>query len=291
MPQTLKLPRILASGHVPAGLTAPALRLALVLLAAADSYGRVSVVKPHLERDAGVRLDNADRALQRVRDAVIPTEDGEIKLFDEITYLPGEQKRLAGIVTASVSGTFRSFAGMLGEIHGPIDELRRLTTAPGICLWLYTLPLRQAGPDHRIRLKDEDTAAVFGEYLSRATIKRSSRGETFQWTSLSRIYQELIMPGVEDLFGALEGWTIDAIPAVPEAGRGRAWSHVELTVTKLAKRPTAREAMAKYRESVAYAEARAADRKAERESIKSEEAAQRTENESVIEQGDQGDAA
>lgn len=193
--------QVLASGHVPAGLTAPALRLALVLLAAADAYGKVSVVKPHLERDAGVRLDNADRALQRVRDAVVATDDGEIKLFDEIVYLPGEQKRLAGIVTASVSGSFRSFAGMHGEVDGPIDELRRLTTAPGICLWLYTLPLRQSGPNHRIRLKDEDTAAVFGEYLSRATVKGSSRGETFRWTFLSRIYQELIKPGVDDLFG------------------------------------------------------------------------------------------
>jgi hypothetical protein len=248
MAETIKLPAALAHGLVPAGLTAPALRMALMLIAAAGARtGRIDILKPHLERGAAVRLDNAHRSLERLRECTIVDAGGQpAHLFDELVYTPGEQKRLAGIITGSLSGTARAaigqpqFAGRTIEIS--LDELRRLSTIPGILL-LARLAADRPNGDIRLRMGEDECQRTFGDYLSRATIERQNAdGQAFRWTALSRIFAELIEPGVKDLWSALDGHVVDAVPGVPEnRGHGNAWSHIDITLKRLAPRKTLRE--------------------------------------------------
>lgn len=201
MTSDIELPAALAHGLVPAGLTAPSLRMALVLLAAAsDGTGNISVMKPHLERDAAVRLDNAHRSLERLREASIVDRNGEpARLFERLVYSLGEQKRLAGIISGTVSVAAReAFAAgaMSGKaISIALPELRRLSTIPGILLLVH-LAADRDGDDFRIRMDDDECVRTFGHYLSRATVeRRNTDGETFRWTALSRIFAELVEPG------------------------------------------------------------------------------------------------
>ncbi len=258
MSDPITLPVALATGLVLQGLTAPAMRLSLVLIASASSSGRIDVLKPQLERRAGVRLDNADRTLNRPRGATIAVGEYEAPAFAELDYQAGIQKRLAGIVRGQLSPE------LIGEIAHPRhggrtitvdgEELRRLDSVPGILLWLRLALDRQRGDDRvRIHLTDEDAAAIFGGYVQRAAITRTTAdGETFRATSLSRIYDDLVAPAVRDLWG-IEGYVVDAAPIVPVVRqRGRAWSSIEITMTKTRKRLSLRELAALGRDADEY---------------------------------------
>lgn len=257
MTRFLTLPAALAHGLVPASLTAPALRMALVLIGAASSAtGQISMVKPHLERDAGVRLDNAHRSLERLRNATIVDARGEpALLFEDLTYLPGEQKRLAGIVSGRLSDetqeAIRSSGHAGRSITISIDELGRLSTIPGILLLLRLAVDRPHG-DIRLRMDEDECARTFGDYLSRATIRRTNAsGDQFRWTALSRIFAELVEPGVKDLWGALDGYVVDAIPGVPEK-KGSPWSYIDITMAKLQPRKSLRELATSLKDSQHY---------------------------------------
>lgn len=238
----------LAQGVILAGLTAPAYRAAVVLISRANASGVFDITKPELERLAGLRLDATDRFLERLRVSQIACAGGLDAAFDEIEYVPGIQNRLAGIIRGRLS------PGLLMELHSPrwsgrrldldAGELSKLTTVPGILLWLRLAAERQGSStsDFRLRLKEEDAAAVFGPYVERAAIKRHTKKDgEFQWTSLSRIYEQLIAPAVKDLWSALDGHVVDARPAAIERGHGKAWSHVEITMQRLAPMPSLRE--------------------------------------------------
>lgn len=246
MATILTLPAALAHGLVPAGLTAPGLRMALVLMGAASSAtGQISMVKPHLERDACVRLDNTHRSLERLRNStIVDTRGDPALLFDELNYSPGEQKRLAGIVSGRLSDEAQEAirnSGHAGRsITISIDELGRLSTIPGILLFLR-LAADRADGDIRLRMDEGECQRTFGDYLSRATIRRvNADGDEFRWTALSRIYGELVEPGVKDLWSALEGYVVDAVPGVPEK-RGAAWTHIDITMKRLQPRKSLRE--------------------------------------------------
>lgn len=258
MSDPITLPVALATGLVLQGLTAPSMRLALVLIASASSSGRIDVLKPQLERRAGVRLDNADRSLNRPRSATIAVGEYETPVFAELDYTAGIQKRLAGIVRGQLSPE------LIGEIAHPrhggrtvtvnAEELRRLDSVPGILLWLRLALDRQRGDDRvLIHLTDETAATIFGGYVHRAAITRSNRdGEQFRATSLSRIYDDLVAPAVRDLWG-IEGSVVDAAPVVPAVRqRGRAWSAIEITMTKTRKRLSLRELAALGRDADEY---------------------------------------
>src|SRR5690606_10105569 len=236
----------LAQGIILAGLTAPAYRAAVVLISRANASGVFDITKPELERLAGLRLDATDRFLERLRVSQIACADDLVAPFDEIEYVPGIQNRLAGIIRGRLS------SGLLMELHSPrwsgrrldLDaaELSKLTTVPGILLWLRLAAERQGAGDFRLRLKEEDAAAIFGPYVARAAISRRTKSDgEFQWTALSRIYEQLISPAVKDLWSALDGHVVDARPAALERGHGKAWSHVEITMQRLAPMPSLRE--------------------------------------------------
>src|SRR5690606_17284375 len=106
----------------------------------------------------------------------------------------------AGVITGSLSGPARSamseprFVGRTVTIS--LDELGRLSTIPGILL-LVRLAAERERSDIRIRMDEDECQRVFGDYLSRATIERkNAAGESFRWTALSRIFAELVEPGV-----------------------------------------------------------------------------------------------
>jgi hypothetical protein len=248
MRDTISLPAALCDGLILEGLTAPSMRIALVLIAAATGGpGALDILKPVLEKQAGVRLDNAHRSLERIRDCTL--SDGQ-RVFDEIVYHPGAQKRLAGIVRGLLSGPLLDaisdprHGGRTVEID--LEELRGCGTVPGILLLLKLASPRQAAINEiRLRLVDRDCLDLFGGYLDRAGVDVvDADGTTSRSTSLSRIYADLITPAVRDLWSALDGYTIDAVPSVPVVKRrGRAWSHIDVVVTRLERRKSVRELM------------------------------------------------
>ncbi|QYO78391.1 hypothetical protein [Devosia salina] len=244
----VSVPLALASGRMLTGLTAPAYRAALVLISRAGNGSSFSITKPELEQLAGLRLDNADRLLERLRSSTLAVDGVAVPAFDSIEYTPGVQKRLAGIISGTISPEFMDEISRLQwrgqKVSLDTGELVKLTTVPGILLWLRLAIERQSGSneDFRLRLTDMDAVAIFGPYAQRAAIKRTTKSEgTFQWTSLSRIHEQLIAPAVKDLWTAIDGQVVDARPAVPERGRGRAWSYVEISMSKLRAVPSLRE--------------------------------------------------
>lgn len=255
----ISVPLAFGHGRIPAGLTAPAMRAALVLIARANPSGEFDIMKPELEALAGLRLDAADRFFDRLRGSQLACDGVALPAFDSIEYVPGVQKRLAGIIRGRLSPevlheiTLPRWSGQRLQVDA--GELAKLTTVPGILLWLRLGVERQSGrgQEFRLRLTDEDAAGIFGPYTGRAAIKRKTKSEgEFQWTSLSRIYDQLIGPGIKDLWDAIEGAVVDARPVVPERGRGRAWSHVEITMSKLRPMPSLRELQAASNSALDY---------------------------------------
>lgn len=245
---SLSLPLAFASGLALGGLTAPAYRAALVLLSKAGADGSFDILKPDLERLAGLRLDNADRFLERIRDSHIAVPDTVAPAFDSIEYIPGVQRRLAGVVRGRLSPEImheiikQRWSGQRLTLDAA--ELAKLSTIPGIIIWLRLAAERHAvdGDDVRLRLNEHDAVSMFGSYAGRAAITRRTKSEgEFQWTSLSRLYEQLIAPGIKDLWNAVDGHVVDARPAAPARGKGRAWAYVEITSSKLKPMTSLRE--------------------------------------------------
>ncbi|MGV8953118.1 MAG: hypothetical protein ACOH2M_18615 [Cypionkella sp.] len=247
----LVLPRALADGVLLSGLTAPAMRAALVLVGYAGDSGRIDMLKPELERLAGVRIDNGQKFVDRIQQSAIDVpESDEVEIgepvFDDLTYTPGTEKRLAGIVRGQLSGSFRTAIGRMsrtGMVTLDIDVLRHLDTTAGILIYLRIALERAANPGKsvlKMRLRDVDAFGWFGQYCRQASTGRVNvGGDVFRSVSLGRIHRHLIAPGILDLAAAVDDFEVDAVTAVPEqAVRGRAWSHVDVLVRKLITAPT-----------------------------------------------------
>jgi|GEM_PF-3158774 len=241
---TLRL--ALASGVLLSGLTAPSMRAALVLMSRASEVGHIDMLKPELERLAGLRLDNANKLIERLLTSAIDIPAGDDPdngepVFDELSYTPGIEKRFAGVITGHLSPAFRSAVGSMrraGTMQIEIDVLRRLTTIPGIIMYLRLQAERQRSPREsvfRIRLRDTDAFGWFGQYCRQAsTGRKNAAGDEFRSISLGRIFRHLIEPGIRDLGDALNDMDIDAVAGIPEAAvRGRAWSHVDIVARRL----------------------------------------------------------
>lgn len=258
-PKTAVLPVALASGVVMSGLTAPALRMALVLLSELSPTGGIDMLKPRLEKLAGVRLDNAERALNRLRDARFERGDDAPFVFDELNYTPGSMKRLAGVIAGRLSPSFfesiadPSWGGKTVQVD--LDELRQLSTVPGILLWLRLAIERQSGTDQfRLRMRGEDIAPIFGPYLSRATISRKTAADgQFMWTSLSRMFTSIVAPAISDLHAVLPDHVVDATPITKVgAGKGVPWLAIDVEMNRISRRPSLREMAKRSRERDEY---------------------------------------
>lgn len=261
----LSLPRALSTGLIMLDLSAASMRAALVLIANARSDGSIDMLKPELERLAALRIDNGHRFLTPIFESRIdiPSDrDSEgvgDSVFESLDYVPGEQKRLAGIIRGQLSLSFRRAISMPtfhGKLDLDLDVLRRLGTVPGILIYLKIAALlgQTSASVHRIRLKTDDAMAMFGNYVGQAATRTvNAAGEESMNVSLGRIHRHLIAPGVRDLAGALEDYDVEAIAAVPETPLpGRAWSHVDVMVRRLKRVGTIKELSENQRQRAAY---------------------------------------
>ena len=252
--RTIHLPVALGAGALPTGLPAPAYCAFVMLASLANDGGYVNILKPEFERLTGTRIDNANKFLEPLRNSVIDIpgiEDaynGEL-WFDDIRYVPGEQKRLAGIVHAQLSEAGRSVLRSLrwpGTFPIAVDEFRRLSTAVGIIVYLRCRRLlHAAGKATEIveRFDDETLVRVFGQYARAAvSSKRNAAGEVSQTLSLSRMTEVLLEPAIHDVRAHADDIILAIDAAKPEGGgRGRRWSHVDLVIAPRPKRRTLRE--------------------------------------------------
>lgn len=263
----LVLPRGLAVGVIMSGLTAPSMRAALVLAGYAKEDGRVDMLKPELERLSGTRIDNGHKFLERILQSVIDipgSDEAEIgePVFDELTYSPGIEKRLAGVVHGQLSGSFRTAISRMtrtGTVTLDIDVLRHLDTIAGILIYLRIALEQAARPAAsvlKIRLRDTDAYSWFGQYCQQASTGTvNAAGDQIRSVSLGRIHRHLIAPGIKDLAAAVDDLDLDAIAGIPEeAVRGRAWSHVDIVARKLRRMPTIGELDAAGKQRIAYHE-------------------------------------
>lgn len=261
----LVLPKALAMDVLMSGLTAPGMRAALVLAGHAAADGRIDMLKPQLEKLSGTRIDNGHRFVDRLGEAVIDipgSGDPEVghDAFSDLLYTPGIEKRLAGVITGQLSGAFLSAisaARRSGQVVLDLDVLRHLDTVAGILIYLRVQLERARAPGHsvlKLRLKDADAFAWFGQYCRQASTGRTNAaGEVFRSVSLGRIHRALIDPGIRDLAAAVDDLDIDAIAGIPEtAVRGKAWSHVDIMVRKLRRVATISELDAAGRQQTAY---------------------------------------
>lgn len=252
--RTISVPVALGAGALPTGLPAPAYRAFVMLASLANDGGYVNILKPELERLTGTRIDNANRFLEPIRDSLIdlPGLDdvavGE-PWFDEIDYVPEEQKRLAGVITAQLSPAGRSVQRSLrwpGNFPIAADEFRRLSTATGIIVYLRCRRIiAGVGKVSEIveRFDDETLFSVFGQYAKAAvSSKRNAAGDIVQTLSLSRMTEVLLEPGVADVRAHADDIILAIDVAKPgSGGRGRRWSHVDLVIAPRPKRRTLRE--------------------------------------------------
>jgi hypothetical protein len=263
--RSLDVSAALAQGVLPTGLTAPAFRAFLVLLASADGSGQIDILKPELERLSGNRMDNAHRFLDRLRDALIDAQGVEpAPWFNSLVYTPGVEKRLAGVIRGELSPAARALLASpryQGQVQLQVDELRRLSTVPGVILYLRCQAILAAKPSAREivqRWNDDELLEVFGQYAASArSVRKLGSGETSVTVSLSRMTAALLRPGADDLRAALDTFTAAVIEGKPlGAGRGKAWSHVDLVLQRLSPRPKLMDLIAAQNERIRYLDER-----------------------------------
>jgi hypothetical protein len=262
----LSLPQGLAEGIILSDLSAPAMRATLVLIAAAKADGSINLLKPDLEMIAAVRIDNGHRFLDALTESCLdmPADQEHVSygdaVFKSLDYQPGEQKRFAGIIRGQLSDSFRGAVSeprWQGRIEIDLDVLRRLTTVPGILMYLKIAGMLARNPSqsvHRMRLKINDAMALFCNYGGQAATKtRNAAGEFSLNISLGRIHRHLITPALIDLGNALEDFDVDAVVAMPEnPAPGRAWSHIDIMVRRLIRLGTLSDLNERQRQRGAY---------------------------------------
>ena len=245
--------RGLAMGVLPSGLTAPMLRVFAVMLSHVGKDGVIDILKPHLEEQASVRIDAGHRFVEPLRTTLIDIP-AEPKLsgapwFDSIEFVPGERKKLAGRFVAQLSPEAMAVVADLrwsGSVPVPIAEFRRLSTVPGILLYLRCKALIAASPkatEHTIRWAVEDVFGALGQYCQAAKTKKVlASGDVSESISLSRVTRVLLEPGVVDIQRSVDDLLIGIDEVKPaEAGRGRAWRRVDIVFGPRPKRATLKE--------------------------------------------------
>jgi len=248
------VPMALTNGVLPTGLPAPAFRAFVMLVSLANDNGFVDILKPELERLISTRIDNATRFLEPLRESVIdmPGIDhdsvGE-PWFESVEYLPGEQKRLAGVIRLQLSGAARSVLASIaypGTVAIAADEFRRLSTVPGIIVYLRCRRLISAvgkAAEIQERFDDAGLFQLFGQYSAAAVSnKRKADGEIGQTLSISRMTDTLLEPAVQDVRRHVDDVVVVLSEGRPEGGgRGRRWSHVDLLIAPRPKRLSVRD--------------------------------------------------
>ncbi len=193
---TLDVSAAFSEGVLPTGLTAPAFRAFVVLISSADGSGQIDILKPELERLSGNRIDNAHRFLDRLRDSMIDAPDTEpAPWFSDLTYTPGVEKRLAGVINGELSPAARSLLASpryQGLVSLQVDELRRLSTVLGIILYLRCQAILAGKPNAREivqRWDDEELLEVFGQYAASArSVRKLKNGEASVTVSLAQAW-------------------------------------------------------------------------------------------------------
>lgn len=138
-----------------------------------------------------------------------------------------------------------------------VDELRRLSTVPGIILYLRCQAILAGKPSSREivqRWDDQELLEVFGQYAASArSVRTLASGEQSVTVSLSRMTAALLTPGADDLRAALDSFAAAVIEGKPlGAGRGKKWSHVDLVLQRLAPRPKLKDLVAAQNERLRY---------------------------------------
>ena len=245
--------RGLAKGVLPSGLTAPMLRVFAIMLSHVGKDGTIDILKPHLEEQASVRIDAGHRYVEPLRTSLIDIpSDPELSgapWFDSIEFVPGERKKLAGRFVAQLSPEAMAVMADLrwsGTVPVPISEFRRLSTGPGILLYLRCKLLIATNPkatEHTIRWAIEDVFAALGQYCQAAKTKKVlASGDVSESISLSRVTRVLLEPGVADIQKSVDDLLIGIDEVKPAgAGRGRAWKRVDIVFGPRPKRASLKE--------------------------------------------------
>jgi len=262
----LQVPRALAHGVLPSGLTAPALRAFVVMLASADDDGQIDMLKPDLVEWSGTRIDAMHRFLEPIRSAPIDVaaghEDDGAPWWAEIEYSPGERTKFAGVVRGTLSTEARFILAETerrGTIGIEVDEFRRLTTVPGILVYLRIREELQKSQNAKVinmRAVVEDLHGLFGCYCAAAASKKQrADGEVEMTLGLSRVTATLLRPAIADVARAIDDWEVALQEGKVEgAGRGVRWRHVDIVVGRLAKKKSLKDLIADGKERAAHAE-------------------------------------
>lgn len=285
--ETIRVPAALARGILASGLTAPAMRAFVVLLGHADPSGKIDIIKPKLAEQAGVRLDNAHRFLEPLRESMIDINadciDGEGHWFDDLTYEPGRRSATAGVIRGQISGAalaVLSHPDLGGEIPLLVAELRRLGTVPGILMYLHARALIGKSPKSNaltLRFDEAALGVLLGEYRRSAVSKtKLANGETSTTVSISRIAATLLSPGVDDLASAVDDFAVGMREG--RLARSNRWKHVDVELQRLAPKKSLREMLRADRKKEDYLN----DRRAERQLLKGKQSAQLGVNESDV---------
>lgn len=226
--EILTVPIALAKGVSFVGLTAAQMRLAITLVSLAVSSGRgnYNLDKPRLQALTAVRLDNANRLLAPIADARVdcPPEPVEhvmwhddivgSRWFESIEYEPGEHRKSAGIITASLSATGSSvmYRHGLGAIKIAADELRRYSSVFSIMLRLHIGGLLEdTAQSPKLRITPGTLHDIFGSYAAAAEVRSTTKSGLTTYTSMSRAMEKMLSTARDEINALCSDFLIDFV--------------------------------------------------------------------------------
>lgn len=245
MPPTgdiLRVPAALASECTIGGLNPSSLRLAVVLatLAFYGEHGAWTINKRDLELRTHVVLDNCERLIAPLREAMLEKVDSVVPLFDSVEYEPGTRWKTAGMISVQLSFAAREMLfSQQKTVLLPIDEFRAYSSLSGIILRMRLAAHMQALKTSKVDVwrlgaDDFEKANAFGSYAASARIRRTNAaGETTEYVSLSRAADLLLKKGVLEIQARSTGieLTMTSIKTGDEANSR--WKAIQLVTKRL----------------------------------------------------------
>lgn len=256
MPATadiLRMPQSLAAECTIGGLNPSSLRLALVLATMGfyGEHGAWTINKRDLELRTHVVLDNAERLIAPLRQAMLEKDDIVVPLFDSVEYEPGTRWKTAGMISVRLNFMAREMLfSQQKTVLLPIDELRAYSSLSGIMLRMRLAARMQAMKSSKLdewRLGPEDfeKAGVFGSYAMSAQIRRSNaKGEIVEYVSLSRAADLLLKKGVAEINTRSTGVELTMIPIKMGDDANSRWKAIQLVTKRLSTGKPAKKTMA-----------------------------------------------
>jgi hypothetical protein len=244
--QVLKIPLMVAQSLVAPGLTASSLRMLIVLIALGGRDGQVRIDKPRFERLLGIRLDNAAVAMAPLERATIemaedPGNNVAGPALSSLSYTPGVQKRLSGIIEAQTNDwSIGALVGMSRNqlVEIPADEFRNYRSVSGILMRLR-IAAAFSSPDAKVaswRLDHTGLANMFGSHASAAALTRTSAktGTKTEILSLARAGQVIVIPAAEELKRYCRDVSVTAHVMLGgnEGDAKRPWLAIDVKATK-----------------------------------------------------------